>query len=91
MPISGPNQIHSAHGLQGPHGPRAKATPQTAAASQPSTIDQLDISPEAAQAADAGEVRTDRVADIRAQIAQGAYETPEKIDAALDRLLDEIG
>lgn len=95
MQISGHGQIHGAHGLQGPHTPRGKATPQAEGASRPATIDQLDISAEASQAADAsaagGEIRTDKVAEIRAQIASGAYETADKLDAAVDRLLDEIG
>ncbi len=34
-------------------------------------------------------MRVDRVNAVREQIAAGTYETPEKIDAALDRLLDE--
>ena len=33
----------------------------------------------------------DRVADVRAQIDAGSYETDEKIDIAVGRLLDEIG
>ena len=37
-----------------------------------------------------GEIRIDRVAEIRRQIADGNYETPEKMDAALDRLLDQL-
>lgn len=36
------------------------------------------------------EIRADRVAQIRAQIASGAYDSPAKISQALDRLLDEI-
>ena len=35
------------------------------------------------------EIRIDRVAEIRRQIADGSYETAEKMDAALDRLLDQ--
>jgi hypothetical protein len=31
------------------------------------------------------------VNQIRAQIAAGTYETPDKLDAAVQRLLDEIG
>ncbi len=57
-------------------------------------VDQLDISPEADLASRISgmpEMRMDRVAEIRAQIASGAYETDAKLDAALDRLLDEIG
>ena len=37
------------------------------------------------------DVRADRVADIRAQIQAGEYESDEKLSVALDRLLDEIG
>jgi hypothetical protein len=33
----------------------------------------------------------DRVNEIRAQIAAGTYETDEKLDIAVGRLLDEIG
>ena len=36
-------------------------------------------------------IRQDRVAEIRAQIASGAYETDVKLNGALERLLDEIG
>ena len=35
-----------------------------------------------------GEVRTDRVADIRAQIANGSYDSAEKLDAAVGRMLN---
>ena len=37
-----------------------------------------------------GEIRIDRVAELRRQISDGSYETPEKLDAALDRLLDQF-
>jgi negative regulator of flagellin synthesis FlgM len=37
------------------------------------------------------EIRHERVAEIRQQIAAGTYETPEKLEVALDRLLDELG
>jgi negative regulator of flagellin synthesis FlgM len=36
------------------------------------------------------EVRHERVEEIRRQIAAGVYETPEKWEAALDRLCDEF-
>jgi negative regulator of flagellin synthesis FlgM len=55
--------------------------------------DQLDISNEAdmvSRARDLPEVRTDRVAEIRAAIESGTYETPEKLEVAVGRLLDEI-
>ena len=54
-------------------------------------VDQVDISAEAQSISQTGtDFRSDRVNDIRAQISSGVYETPEKIDAAISRLLDEI-
>jgi len=71
-------------------------SPTQAASNTPSAygVDQLDISPEAdlvAQVHDLPEIREDRVAQIKAQIAAGTYETDAKLDVALSRLLDEIG
>jgi anti-sigma28 factor (negative regulator of flagellin synthesis) len=62
-------------------------------------VDQLDLSSAitgvnrlggTSQIAGSGEIRIDRVAEIRRQIADGSYETPEKLDAALERLLDQF-
>jgi negative regulator of flagellin synthesis FlgM len=36
------------------------------------------------------EIRHEKVEEIRRQIAAGVYESPEKLELALDRLLDEI-
>lgn len=36
------------------------------------------------------EIRQERVEEIRRQIVSGTYETPEKLELALDRLLDEM-
>jgi anti-sigma28 factor (negative regulator of flagellin synthesis) len=35
-------------------------------------------------------IRGDKVASIRAQIANGTYETNDKLDEATDKLLDEL-
>jgi negative regulator of flagellin synthesis FlgM len=43
-----------------------------------------------AQAQQLPDVRADRVASIRAAIADGSYETADKLDAALSAMLDEI-
>jgi negative regulator of flagellin synthesis FlgM len=37
-----------------------------------------------------GDVRVDKVADIKAQIAAGTYEDDHKLDVAADRLLDDL-
>lgn len=89
--ISGTNHVHNAHALKGPH--RRPAPQQAQSPQRPQTVDQLDISAAASEAAatsEAGGIRADKVAEIRSQIASGSYETPEKLDAALDRLLDQF-
>jgi hypothetical protein len=40
--------------------------------------------------ADADLFRADLVARVRAEIALGTYETPEKLELALTRLLEEV-
>jgi negative regulator of flagellin synthesis FlgM len=35
-------------------------------------------------------IRSDRVAELRAQIASGQYETTERLNAAVERMLDEL-
>ena len=37
------------------------------------------------------DVRENRVEAVRRQIAEGGYETGDKLSVAIDRLLDEIG
>jgi len=58
-------------------------------------VDQLDLSPEALSSVSAqasGEVfRSDKVASLREAIAQGNYDTDEKLSLALDKLLDQLG
>lgn len=36
------------------------------------------------------EIRAELVKRVRREIAAGVYDTPEKLDAALERLLDEL-
>jgi negative regulator of flagellin synthesis FlgM len=55
--------------------------------------DRVDISQRAhllARMATLPEIRQDLVSDIRRQIAEGHYETPERLEAAIDELLSEL-
>ena len=96
MQVPGPSNIGSfrvdgPHGVTAPHAPfRNAGTKSTPAVNG----DRVDISPAAeaaVQATESNGVRTDLVNRIRSEIAAGTYETPEKLDTALNHLLDEIG
>ncbi len=64
---------------------------QSANPSVPILADRAEFSAAAQQIQSLGqEIRADRVAAIRAQIASGIYDSPAKISQAIDRLLDEI-
>ena len=92
MHIYGPSQLHGPQSIGAPHGARPAqpmARPQAA-----QIADEVNISDAARlveQVQQMPEMREDRVEAVRQQIAAGTYETGDKLNAALDRLLDEIG
>ena len=75
------------------NGPASAAA--TPAAQITSPVDQLELSPEALSASassGSSEVfRADKVASLREAIAQGNYDTDEKLSVALDKLFDQLG
>ena len=92
MQIYGPAHVHGAQSVGSPHAARIAKPSAPSPAGQ--IQDELDISDAGQLVEQANELpamRQDRVDQIRAQIANGDYETDEKLDVALDRLLDEIG
>ena len=73
--------------------PTAPVTPNAPAAAAQNVSDVVEISTAAALAAKIHEipdVRADLVARVKQEIKAGTYETPEKIDAAVDKLLDDL-
>jgi negative regulator of flagellin synthesis FlgM len=91
MQINGPTHIHGPQSINAPH--RTMSAQPAARSGYTQGADQLDISREADMASrlrDIPDIRADRVAEIRAAIAAGTYETPDKLDIAVGRLLDEI-
>jgi len=92
MHIYGPAHLHGPQPIGPPHTSRVSrpaAPPDSGAIN-----DELDISEAARlveQAKELPEIRGDRVEAIRAKIAEGTYETNEKLEGAVERLLDEIG
>lgn len=91
MQIQGPTHVHGPQSINAPH--RTQAPQPAAQSGYAMGADQLDISREAdmvSRVRDMPDIRADRVAEIRSAIEAGTYETPEKLDIALGRLLDEI-
>ena len=72
---------------------RPVARPATAAPAGPTRgSDKLELSGAShlLKLSKANDVRTDKVADLKAQIAAGTYETDDKLTAAADQLLDDL-
>ncbi len=93
MQVYGPTHLHGPQAISPPHTARA-AQPTTEVSSSPAINDEVQISDAARlieQAQQLPDVRQGRIDAIRAQIAQGTYETSDKLDVAVSRLLDEIG
>lgn len=90
MQIFGTSNVHGPQSVKGPQGSRPATGNRPAAPSQ--QADSVDISPAANAAANAadGDFRADLVARVKNEIASGTYETPEKLDAALDNFLNEL-
>ena len=97
-PVSGPNQVNP---VQSKTSESATSAAETKATTQPQDV--VDVSAKetgAAQAADAMDttfsgvrvngIRQDLVNRVRAEIAAGTYDTPEKLEIALERLLGKL-
>lgn len=92
MHIHGTTHVHGPQGINAPHSVERGQNSQSARSA--GAVDRVEISSAAAaasQAAETGQIRTALVNSIRAQIAAGTYDTPAKLDAALERMFDEIG
>ena len=93
MNIFGVFSTHGATAANAVKGVEAAQASQATVAQQGvgEVHDVVTLSVDAVRAADAtADIRFDRVNAIRAAIADGTYETPDKLDAALDRLLESI-
>ena len=71
--------------------PIRKSIP-TDAPSKPAATDRLELSGLSGllKTAQKNDIRVDKVAEMKAAIAAGTYETDEKLDAATDKLLDDL-
>ena len=90
MEIRGIHNLNGPQALQGPHRLQGTEAPQIADSIR--GADQLELSSmdgvRGLGGADA--VLSPRIAQIRAEIAAGIYDTPARMDAAVGRMFDEI-
>lgn len=88
MHIYGASQVHGPQSLQGPHWTRSAAP---ASGTQAADTVEFSAAAEAAMsAAEGGDFRADLVSRVKAQIADGSYDTPDKMAMAFDAMLDEL-
>lgn len=91
MAISGPGPVQGGMPIR-PTPPASQPTQSEAA--KPSTpVDKVEISSAGRmldQAQQSGGLRAERLAQIKAAIDAGDYETPEKLDAALRKMLTQL-
>ncbi len=84
--VHGPQPIQQAHGAQ-----KATSAPAAGSAQASDEVSISDVGRLLEQAQSLPEIRQDRVAAIRAAIADGTYDVEGKLGEAVDNLLDEIG
>ncbi len=99
MHVYGPTHLHGPQSVTAPH--HGRELRETTSAGHVPAGDELSISDAGSKAAEAAnlidqvkhlpEVRQERIDQIRAQIASGTYETPDKVEVAISRFLDELG
>ncbi|MCD6304126.1 MAG: flagellar biosynthesis anti-sigma factor FlgM [Planctomycetes bacterium] len=73
--------------------PAGQVSPQVPAAAVRDVSDVVEISTAAALAAkiqQIPDIRADLVARVKQEIEAGTYETPERIDIAVDRLMEDM-
>lgn len=98
MDINGIHHISGAHSISAPHFAQ-DAKKGTEAASAPiqdeieisTTAERLSAAEGANRASEGGEIRYELVNRIRDEIAAGTYDTPERFDVAMERLLSRLG
>ena len=90
--------MSNVNGVQPPWAPKpveptSSTVPSVPAQAPGGVSDVVEISNAAALAAKVQEipdVRADLVARVKGEIEAGTYETPERIDAAVEKLLDDL-
>ena len=94
MNIYGTQFVHGAHSLSGPHSAKSQQAAGAQQTAPTQAKDEVTLSNAAQQASQtsentpsSGEVRFDLVNRLRSEITAGTYETPEKLESAIEKML----
>jgi len=68
---------------------KSAASPAAAETAGPDTVELSSVN-QYVQSLQTNNIRADKVQEIRGQIANGTYESDDKLNAALDGLLDDL-
>jgi negative regulator of flagellin synthesis FlgM len=92
MQIRGPATVHGAQGVNAPHvaPPPAAVSEGVAYVRQPDELALSDVGQLVARLHEMPDIRADKVEQIKAQLANGTYDTDAKLDLALERLMDDL-
>ena len=90
MQIYGAAQVHGPQSIGAPHLNRVGPTYTPASAAPADEVQISSMGQILSRVSDLPEIRAGRVAELRAAILEGRYETEDKLSLALDSLLDEI-
>ena len=71
-------------------GPADSVAPNAETVRSADVVEISQIAKLAAQIHELPEVRTELVQQVKEEIASGKYETPERLDVAIDKLMDEL-
>lgn len=93
--MSGINGVGNNPGVQRIVGPTVTRQTSAAAAgtsARPGLVDKLELSgvSHLLTSLKSNDVRTDKVAAVRAEIEAGTYENDQKLQAAIDRLMEDL-
>ncbi|MDR2117147.1 MAG: flagellar biosynthesis anti-sigma factor FlgM [Planctomycetaceae bacterium] len=90
--------IHGAHNIQGPHRTTSAQDSSAASTRYAALQDDIQFSDEALRLSDLNSsnsssssgIRFDLVNRIKTEIAAGTYDTPDKMDIAVDRMIGRL-
>lgn len=92
MEVHGPGSLGGPNPISPPNSTQPQASPTPEPPGQPR--DEVEISEMGKLLDDlsrTSDIRQERVAEVRRAIEAGEYETPEKLQVAVERLLKDIG